>query len=68
MDRKDYLERLIMGLKQSIENIRFELPYYKPGDLQGVYAKKFLDASVEELGRAEKELAELLKTAKENKK
>lgn len=56
-----------MGLKQSIENLRFELPYYKPGDLQGAYAKKFLDASVDELARAEKELAELQKTAPEGK-
>ena len=53
-----------MGLKQSIENIRFELPYYKEGDLQGVYAKKFLDASLEELARAEAELAGLPKTDK----
>lgn len=63
MERIQYLERLIMGLKQSIENLRFELPYYKPGDLQGAYAKKFLDASVAELERAEKELAELQKAA-----
>lgn len=59
MERAEYLERLIMGLKQSIENTRFELPYYKPEDLQLVYAKKFLAASEEELARAEKELAEL---------
>lgn len=59
MERAEYLERLIMGLKQSIENTRFELPYYKPEDLQLVYAKKFLAASEAELARAEKELAEL---------
>lgn len=59
MERAEYLERLIMGLKQSIENTRFELPYYKPEDLQLVYAKKFLAASEAELVRAEKELADL---------
>lgn len=62
MDRRQHLERLIMGLKQSIETTRFELPYYKPDDLQLTYAKKFLAASEEELARAEKELAELLKS------
>lgn len=63
MERAEYLERLIMGLKQSIENTKFELPYYKPEDLQLVYAKKFLAASEEELVRAEKELAELRKSS-----
>ena len=60
-DRKEHLERLIMGLKQSIESTKFELPYYKEGDLQLIYAKKFLTASEAELVRAEAELAELSK-------
>lgn len=61
MSRSEHLERLIMGLKQSIESTRFEIPYYKPDDLQLIYAKKFLAASEAELVRAEKELAELRK-------
>ncbi len=63
MSRAEHLERLIMGLKQSIESTRFEIPYYKPDDLQLIYAKKFLAASEAELVRAEKELAELRKGA-----
>lgn len=59
MERRQHLERLIAGLKQSIESTRFELPYYKPEDLQLVYAKKFLAASEAELARAEKELESL---------
>jgi hypothetical protein len=59
MERRQRLERLIAGLKQSIESTRFELPYYKPEDLQLVYAKKFLAASEAELARAEKELESL---------
>lgn len=59
MERKEHLERLIEGLKQSIESTKFEIPYYKPDDLQLIYAKKFLAATENELVRAEKELAEL---------
>jgi hypothetical protein len=60
-NRKDYLERLIMGLEQSIENQKFEIPYYKPEDLQLKYAKKFLAAMEESLAKAKEELAELQK-------
>lgn len=62
-DRKDYLSRLIMGLEQSIENTKFEIPYYKPDDLQLKYAKKFLASMEENLAAAKKELAELEKSA-----
>ena len=41
-ERKEYLEKMVMGLEQSIENTRREIPYYDPGDLQLRYAKKFL--------------------------
>lgn len=44
--RAEYLERLLGGLQQTAESLKFEIPYYKPDDLQGRYAKKFL-ASVE---------------------
>lgn len=62
-DRKDYLNRLIMGLEQSIESTKFEIPYYKPDDLQLKYAKKFLASMEENLAAAKKELAELEKSS-----
>lgn len=58
-DRKEYLQRLIMGLEQSIESQKFEIPYYKPEDLQLKYAKKFLAAMEESLVKAKEELAGL---------
>ena len=63
-NRIEQLERLIMGLEMSIENTREMLPHYKPGDIEGVYAKKFLAASEEQLLRSRKELAELLASSK----
>jgi hypothetical protein len=43
----EYLERLLAGLEQTSESLKFEIPYYKADDIQGHYAKKFL-ASVQE--------------------
>ncbi|MBI4376298.1 MAG: hypothetical protein HY549_07590 [Elusimicrobia bacterium] len=63
-DRRDYLERLIMGLEQTVESMRWEIPYYKPDDIQLRYAKKFLAAAEENLAGAKKELAELLEKEK----
>jgi hypothetical protein len=57
--RRDYLQRLIAGLEQTVENMRFEIPYYKPDDLQLKYAKKFLASAEENLAAARKELASL---------
>lgn len=54
--RKDYLRRLIMGLEQTIETMKFEIPYYKPDDLQLKYAKKFLAAAEENMAAAKQEL------------
>lgn len=62
-NRKEYLQRLVMGLEQAIENQKFEIPYYKEGDLQLVYAKKFLAACEKQLEDAKKELAELERQA-----
>ena len=59
--RKEYLQRLIMGLEQTMENMKFEIPYYKPEDIQLKYAKKFLAATEENLAKARQELEELLK-------
>jgi len=58
-NRRDYLERLIPGLEQTIENMKFELQYYDPNDLQLRYAKKFLAASEENLVKARQELESL---------
>lgn len=61
-DRIGYLERLIAGLEQAVENTRGEIPYYKPDDIQLRYAKKFLAAVEENLAKSQKELAELRNT------
>lgn len=58
-DRKEYLERMVMGLEQTIESTKSMIPYYKPDDLELVYAKKFLAAAEQNLEKAKKELAEL---------
>lgn len=50
-----------MGLEQSIDNTKAEIPYYRPEDLQLRYAKKFLAAMEESLAQSKKELEELLK-------
>ena len=47
----EYLERLLAGLDQTAESLKFEIPYYKADDIQGHYAKKFL-ASVQEQAAA----------------
>jgi hypothetical protein len=59
--RKDYLRRLIGGLEQTIENTKFEIPYYKPDDVQLIYAKKFLASAEKNLTEARQELDELLR-------
>jgi predicted nucleotide-binding protein len=59
--RKDYLRRLIGGLEQAIENMKFEIPYYKPDDLQLKYAKKFLASAEQNLKDARQELEQLLR-------
>ncbi len=55
----EYLERMLAGLEQTVETQKFEIPYYKPGDLQGLYAKKFLAKAQEEADTARKRLDEL---------
>lgn len=55
-DRRAYLQRLIQGLEQTIDNLKFEIPYYKPGDLQGKYAQKFLESAQKNLAEAKAEL------------
>lgn len=57
-----YLERLLAGLDQTAESLKFEIPYYKADDIQGHYAKKFLASVVEQAEGTRKRLEELRKT------
>ncbi len=56
----EYLERLLAGLDQTAESLKFEIPYYKADDIQGHYAKKFL-ASVQEQAAATRTRLEALR-------
>lgn len=58
----EYLERLLAGLNQTAESLKFEIPYYKADDIQGHYAKKFLASVEEQAEGARKRLEELRKT------
>ncbi len=58
----EYLERLLAGLDQTCESLKFEIPYYKPDDIQGKYAKKFLASVEEQAAMTRKRLEELRKT------
>jgi len=60
--RAEYLERLIAGLEQTRESLKFEIPYYKPDDLQGRYAQKFLASLEAHLEQSQARLEELRKT------
>lgn len=64
LNRKEYLPRLIQGLEQVVENMRFEIPYYKPDDIQLKYAKKFLASAEQNLVAARRELDALLSEEK----
>lgn len=57
-----YLERLLAGLEQTAESLKFEIPYYKADDIQGHYAKKFLASVQEQAVDTRKRLEELRKT------
>jgi hypothetical protein len=56
-----HLERLLAGLEQTAESLKFEIPYYKADDIQGHYAKKFLASVVEQADATRKRLEELRK-------
>ena len=58
----EHLERLIAGLEQTRESLKFEIPYYKPDDIQGRYAQKFLVSIEEHLKESKARLEELRKT------
>ena len=55
----EYLERLVAGLDQTAESLKFEIPYYKADDIQGHYAKKFLVSVQEQAAQARKRLETL---------
>jgi len=55
----EHLERLLGGLDQTAESLKFEIPYYKPDDLQGHYAKKFLATVQEQAAETRKRLEAL---------
>jgi hypothetical protein len=58
----EYLERLLAGLNQTAESLKFEIPYYKADDIQGHYAKKFLGSVEEQAAQTKARLEELRKT------
>lgn len=58
----EYLERLLAGLDQTCESLKFEIPYYKADDIQGHYAKKFLASVEEQATMTRARLDELRKT------
>ena len=60
--RAQYLDRLLAGLEQTRESLKFEIPYYKPDDLQGRYAKKFLASVEEQITDTRAKIDELQKT------
>ena len=62
--RKKYLQRLIMGLDQSIEDQRGMLAYYAKGNIEGMYTEKFIVSMEEQLLKAKAELLELLRKEK----
>ena len=57
-----HLERLLGGLEQTAESLKFEIPYYKADDIQGHYAKKFLASVQEQAIETRKRLDELRAT------
>ncbi|OIO11208.1 MAG: hypothetical protein AUJ52_02360 [Elusimicrobia bacterium CG1_02_63_36] len=59
MERREYLERVIMGLEMSIPDFKSRLQYYKDGDLEKKYAEKFLLSMEENLSKYKAELASL---------
>jgi hypothetical protein len=57
----EYLLRLVAGLEQTCESLKFEIPYYKADDIQGHYAKKYLVSVEKHLAETKARLEELKK-------
>jgi hypothetical protein len=64
----EYLSRLVAGLEQTCESLKFEIPYYKADDIQGHYAKKYLVSVEKHLVETKARLEELTKTLPPAKK
>lgn len=56
MEAKERLERIIMGLEQSIPEMRGRLEWYPPDNLERKYTEKFVASMEAELVKAKKEL------------
>lgn len=63
MDPREKLERLIMGLEQSIPDMKSRLQWIPPDDLEYKYTEKFVATMEAELVKARKDLDELDKQA-----
>lgn len=59
MDARERLERIIMGLEQSIPEMRGRIQYFPPGDLERKYTEKFVASMEAELAKAKRELEAL---------
>ncbi len=56
MDARERLERTIMGLEQSIPEMRGRLSYFPPDHLERRYTEKFIASMEAELIKAKQEL------------
>lgn len=63
MDPRERLERLIMGLEQSIPDMKNRLQWIPPADLEYKYTEKFVATMEAQLAKARQELDELDKKA-----
>ncbi len=59
MERREYLERVIMGLEMSIPDFESRLKYYKDGDVEKKYAEKFVASMQDNLAKYKMELENL---------
>ncbi|MBI5595289.1 MAG: hypothetical protein HY928_04285 [Elusimicrobia bacterium] len=63
MDARERLVRTIMGLEQSLPEMRARLEWYPAENLERKYTEKFIASMESELARAKQELADLEKAA-----
>ncbi|TBR22205.1 hypothetical protein EPO15_08555 [bacterium] len=59
MDPRERLERLIMGLEQSIPDMKNRLQWIPPDDLEHKYTQKFVATMEEQLAKARLDLEAL---------
>lgn len=63
VDPRERLERLIMGLEQSIPDMKSRLQWIPPDDLEYKYTQKFVATMEDQLVQARKDLEALGKPA-----